>query len=194
MKMNYGLKYILQDWQSNQDTSLKSRLSLLLFRLAQSSRMLPRPLAWSSKLICAFYQIFVEWILSVELPWDTQVGRHLKLQHGYALVVNHGTVIGNNCVLRQSTTIGNKKLADGSYSECPKIGNYVDIGANVVIIGPVKIGDHAVIGAGSVVVKDVPTGAVVAGNPAKVIRNGHGAVALGQRTEAKHLDLSISVN
>ncbi len=182
MKTNYWLKYILQDWQLNQDTSFKSRLSLLLFRLAQSSKNLPRHLAWFSKFICACYQICVEFILSVELPWDTQVGRQLKLQHGYALVVNHGTVIGDNCVLRQSTTIGNKKLADGSYSECPKIGNYVDIGANVVIIGPVKIGDYAVIGGGSVVVKDVPAGAVVAGNPAKVIRNVNDAVAIEKRT------------
>ena len=45
----------------------------------------------------------------------------------------------------------------------------MDVGANAVIIGAVKIGDRAVIGAGAVVVKDVPPGAVVAGNPARVI-------------------------
>ena len=49
-------------------------------------------------------------------------------------------------------------------------GEGVDVGANAVIIGAVRIGDRAVIGAGSVVVKDVPPGAVVAGNPARVIR------------------------
>ena len=43
------------------------------------------------------------------------------------------------------------------------------VGANAVIIGAIKIGDGAVIGAGAVVVKDVPPGAVVAGNPARVI-------------------------
>jgi putative colanic acid biosynthesis acetyltransferase WcaB len=45
----------------------------------------------------------------------------------------------------------------------------VDVGANAVIIGAIRIGDGAVIGAGAVVVKDVPPGAVVAGNPAQVI-------------------------
>ena len=55
-------------------------------------------------------------------------------------------------------------------SDLPIIGNYVDIGCHVVILGPVKIGDRSVIGAGSVVLKDVPPGGVVVGNPARLIR------------------------
>ena len=50
------------------------------------------------------------------------------------------------------------------------IGNDVYIGYNVIILSGVTIGDGAVIGAGSVVAKDVPPYAVVAGNPAAVIR------------------------
>lgn len=160
------MTYIFQDWQVNKGTSSKSRLVLVLFRLAQQlgGGLLP------FSLYRFVYQIIVEWILGIELPWDTQVGPSLQLQHGLALVVNHETIIGANCILRHSTTIGNKKLADGSYSRSPKIGNNVEIGSNVVILGSVTIGDDAVIGAGSVVVKDVPAGAVVVGNPAKVIR------------------------
>ena len=70
-------------------------------------------------------------------------------------------------MLRNSVTIGHKKLADGSLSACPRIGNNVDIGANACIIGNVQIGDNVVIGAGAVVVKDVPSDCVVVGNPAK---------------------------
>ncbi|MBB5183109.1 acyltransferase [Catenisphaera adipataccumulans] len=44
------------------------------------------------------------------------------------------------------------------------------IGANAVILPGVEIGRHAIVGAGSVVTKDVPDGAVVAGNPAHVIK------------------------
>ena len=44
------------------------------------------------------------------------------------------------------------------------------IGANAVIIEGVRIGKGAVVGAGSVVTKDVPAGAVVVGNPAKIIK------------------------
>jgi UDP-2-acetamido-3-amino-2,3-dideoxy-glucuronate N-acetyltransferase len=44
------------------------------------------------------------------------------------------------------------------------------IGANATILAGVNIGEFAMIGAGSVVVKDVPKNAVVAGNPAKILR------------------------
>ncbi len=50
------------------------------------------------------------------------------------------------------------------------IGNDVWLGTRVIILPGVVIGDQAVIGAGSVVTKDVPKGAIVAGNPAKLIR------------------------
>ena len=45
----------------------------------------------------------------------------------------------------------------------------VRIGSNATIL-PVKIGEGAIVGAGAVVTRDVPAGAVVAGNPARIIR------------------------
>lgn len=168
--MNNIIEYILQDWSENSQGSSKSRLILILFRSAKLISNLPTSFRLLAVLYCNLYTLIVEWILGVELPWNTQVGANLKLLHGVGLVVNCQTKIGTKCTLRHSTTIGNKKLPDGSYSDCPQIGNNVDIGSNVVIIGSVTIGDNAVIGAGSVVVKDVPPSAVVAGNPAKVIR------------------------
>ncbi|OKH54926.1 serine acetyltransferase [Calothrix sp. HK-06] len=167
------INYIFQDWQTNKDSSAKTRFALAFFRSAQIIKELPALVKIFAKVYCNLYIFVVEWILGIELPSDTQVGKNLKLLHGVGLVVNHYSTIGDNCTLRHNTTIGNKKLADGSFSACPKIGNNVDIGSNVVIIGAVTIGDNAVIGAGSVVVKDVPENAVVVGNPAKVIRINH---------------------
>jgi serine acetyltransferase len=157
--------YLFQDWQANRG-NVKGRLVMLMFRLLQYvNRYLLLKIIFIPYLI--FYRFFVEWVLGIELPRKLTIGKGLTLYHGQALVVNFKTVIGDNCVLRNSVTIGHKKLADGTMSACPRIGNYVDIGTNVCIIGDVQIGDNVTIGAGAVVVKDIPSNCVVVGNPAK---------------------------
>ena len=159
--------YLFQDWSANRQ-NFKAQLVLVMFRLVQAFNRYT-----FTKIIFfpyfMFYRFVVEWHLGIELPRKLTIGRGLSLYHGQALVVNKSTVIGNNCVLRNSTTIGHKKLADGTFTRSPRIGNNVDIGANVCIIGEVTIGDNVIIGAGSVVVKDVPPDCVVVGNPARVV-------------------------
>lgn len=76
--------------------------------------------------------------------------------------------IGYGCTFRQLSTFGVK--SKNRHKESPSIGCNVDFGVNVSVIGDVHIGDNAVIAAGSVVVKDVPENAIVAGNPAKIIK------------------------
>jgi acetyltransferase-like isoleucine patch superfamily enzyme len=51
-----------------------------------------------------------------------------------------------------------------------QVGERVEVGANAVILGGIRLGDESIIGAGSVVLHDVPPRAVVAGNPARVLR------------------------
>ena len=76
--------------------------------------------------------------------------------------------IGKNFSARQLTTLGNK--SDGANKNRPYIGDNVTLGANVTIIGSVKIGNNVTIGAGSVVVKDIPDNSIAVGNPCHVIR------------------------
>lgn len=160
-------EYLFQDWKRNKGNG-KARFVLFLFRWAQLvSRNYFMTVLFAVYL--GFYHYYVEWVLGIELPRKLQAGRGLIVYHGQALVVNQGTVLGENCTLRNGTSIGNKQLANGTYSACPRIGNGVDIGANVSIIGPVTIGDNVRIGAGAVITKDVPPNCVVVGNPARVI-------------------------
>ena len=156
------------DWEANRGNE-KGQLVMLLFRVAQWVRSWPEPWWLLGTPYLALYRVGVEWVLGIELRFKTRVGPGLRLFHGQGLVVHEGAVIGAGCTLRQSTTIGNKTLADGTAGACPVLGAGVDVGANAVIIGAITIGDRAVIGAGAVVVKDVPPGAVVAGNPARVV-------------------------
>jgi acetyltransferase-like isoleucine patch superfamily enzyme len=51
------------------------------------------------------------------------------------------------------------------------VGSNVFIGSDSIILPGVSIGDNSVVGAGSVVTKDVPTGTVVAGCPARVVKS-----------------------
>lgn len=88
------------------------------------------------------------------------------LNHPYATIIN-ARRIGSNFTCCQCTTIGNKK--HGYNDLVPTIGNNVSLGANVLIIGDIIIGDNVIVGAGSVVVKDVPSNVIIAGNPARII-------------------------
>lgn len=96
-----------------------------------------------------------------------KVGEGLVIQHGFGTRIGCAEM-GRNCQVWQGVTIGKKK--SGIDEPRPVIGNNVKICANAMVLGGITIGDGATIGAASVVLKSVPAGAVVAGNPARIIR------------------------
>lgn len=53
-----------------------------------------------------------------------------------------------------------------------RVGERCQIGANVIIMPGITVGDDCIITAGSVVVRDVPSGSMVVGNPGRIIENG----------------------
>ena len=59
------------------------------------------------------------------------------------------------------------------------IGDNCFIGAGATVLPGIRVGDGSIIAAGSVVTKDVPAGCIVAGNPARVIREGIEVVEFG---------------
>lgn len=162
--------FIMQDWKVNKGNT-KGRIVLVLFRVANfcSKRKIYRYLGFP---YLVFYKVFVEWILTIEIPYKVTIGRNFSLYHGQALVIHENTIIGENCIVRQSTTVGNKQLRNG-YSNSPVIGNFVDIGSNVCIIGDINIKDHVLIGCGTVVTKNVSGNCIVVGNPGvEKVRSG----------------------
>lgn len=103
----------------------------------------------------------------IELPYSAIVGRRVRIDHHSGIVINGYSVIGDECVLRQNTTLGIPSTDQPDAA--PVLGRGVDVGVGVVILGRIHVGDGAVIGANAVVVRDVPAGATAVGIPARVL-------------------------
>jgi serine O-acetyltransferase len=103
----------------------------------------------------------------IELPYTVQLGRRVIIEHQSCIVIHGDCVIGDDSIIRQGVTLGNRYL-DRPF-DAPKLGARVNVGAGAKIFGNVTIGDDANIGANAVVLCDVPAGATAVGLPAKVI-------------------------
>lgn len=114
-----------------------------------------------------------------------KIGKNAVIMMG--AVINIGADIGENTMIDMNAVVGargtigkNVHVGAGAViagvleppSKTPVIvEDYVMIGANAVILEGVRIGQGAVVAAGAVVIDDVPANTVVAGTPAKVIKN-----------------------
>ena len=116
----------------------------------------------------------------VEIQRGAYIGKNCKISsHTF---ICEGVHIGDGVFVGHNVSFINDKYPqavnpDGSMQTDAdwnmvetKVGNHASIGTSATILCGVEIGDAAVIGAGSVVTKNVPPKAVVAGNPAKIIK------------------------
>lgn len=117
--------------------------------------------------------------------WNLKIGEHSYISYNSIVcnsIIGNYSSIGPNCVigfgehptnfLSTSPNLYNKNKQHENYfgESLVEIGNDVWIGANVFIKNGLKIGDGAIIGAGSVVIRDVESFSIVAGNPARIIK------------------------
>ncbi len=103
----------------------------------------------------------------IEIPHSAVIGRRVRIEHQGGIVVHGNAQIGDDVIIRQGVTIGNRHLSRPE--EAPIIGCRVNIGSGVAILGAVTIGDDVSIGSNAVVVDNVPAGSTVVG-PRAVVR------------------------
>jgi UDP-2-acetamido-3-amino-2,3-dideoxy-glucuronate N-acetyltransferase len=118
----------------------------------------------------------------VEIQKNVQIGRNCKISsHTF---ICEGVIIKDNVFIGHNVSFINDKYPravnpDGSIqteADWKVVGTVVEKGASIgtsaTILCGVTIGENAIVGAGAVVTKDVPANAVVAGNPAQIMKRG----------------------
>ena len=96
-----------------------------------------------------------------------EIGEGLRIDHNFCVIRPH--LAGKNLTVRNGVTIGKGKASDKSERIQPVFGDNVDIYANAVIFGGIRVGSNVKIGAGAVVNRDVPDNCTVVGNPMRIL-------------------------
>lgn len=116
----------------------------------------------------------------VEIQKNAVIGRNCKISsHSFIcegvtiednVFVGHGVMFINDLYPRATNADGGLQTEADWKVERTLVAKGVSIGSGATILANVTIGENALIGAGSVVTRDVPANAVVAGNPARLLR------------------------
>jgi len=106
-------------------------------------------------------------LTGVEIHPGAELGSGLFIDHATGVVIGETAEVGDDVTLFHGVTLGGTGRERGKRH--PTIGDRVVIGAGAKILGPIKIGEDSRIGANAVVVKEVPSSAVVVGVPGQVV-------------------------
>jgi acetyltransferase-like isoleucine patch superfamily enzyme len=116
----------------------------------------------------------------VEIQKNASVGKRCKISsHTFVcegveiqdnVFIGHSVTFINDSYPRATAATGELQTEADWKVEKTVVSKGASVGSGATILSNVTIGENAIVGAGSVVTKDVPANAVVAGNPAKVLR------------------------
>lgn len=157
------------------DPAAKSRLEILLLYGGPRAIFLHRlahPLykaGWF--FIARLISEIARQVTGIEIHPGAVIGRRLVIDHGVGVVIGETAVVGDDCIIFHTTTLGGVKF--DPVKRHPTVGNRVLIGAGAKVLGPITLGDDCRIGANAVVMHDVPPGHNVLGPVATIIPRKH---------------------
>lgn len=111
-----------------------------------------------------------ELLFGIFIGPKARIGKRLVIEHFGNIIIHGESQLGDDCVIRQGVTIGNKSVE--APLEAPILGNRVQIGAGAKLLGAIRIGDDVLIGANAVVICDVPNDHIAVGVPAVIKARG----------------------
>ena len=116
----------------------------------------------------------------VEIQKNAKIGKNCKISsHSFVcegvtiednVFVGHGVTVINDAYPRATTAEGQLQTEKDWKVERTLVKKGASLGSGATILSNLVIGENALVGAGSVVTQDVPDNAIVAGNPARLIR------------------------
>ena len=106
-------------------------------------------------------------LTGIEIHPGAQIGAGFFIDHGMGTVIGETAEIGDDVTLYHNVTLGG--VSWKKEKRHPTVEDHVVIGAGAQILGPIRIGARSRIGANSVVVKDIPSDAVVVGVPGRIV-------------------------
>jgi serine O-acetyltransferase len=159
-------RLIVEDYKRQREGLLAQGFwALLVYRFGHcrfsfKSKIIRIPIA----VIHIFLSKWIEVLCGISIAPTAKIGRRLKIEHFGQIIIHGCAEIGDDCIIRQGVTIGNKNNQQAL--DAPIIGNKVNIGAGAKLLGKIRIHDNVSIGANSVVITDVPPNSIAVGVPA----------------------------
>lgn len=120
------------------------------------------------RILSKAYPLFLRKVYRMDVAGNSRISYKAKLDKSInpkgIHIGEHTWILANSTILAHDHS---RRMITDTF-----IGKNCIIGVNSIILPGITIGDDSVVAAGAVVTKDIPSGCIVAGNPAKIIKEG----------------------